>query len=337
MDNKFSYSFSADVVRVVAILGVVIIHVTNAVYTRSDFFGGATWWLSITLDSFSRISIPLFILLSGYLLLAKDESVEKSIKRILTRIAIPFIFWLLFYLWYGGGIPYLGRINLSIFEKIFRVDVYHLYFLVIIMGIYFVAPMIRSYLRSASSVSQDYFMKALLVIGMGEVLFQFLFHSCSENFFIKWVPYVGLFVAGYLLTRNLDKFKTNKLVLGYSVWFVATLIFNYLFYYFLQNNFSFLSPKGCLSHYTDYYLSINVVVMSVFAFLLLMKFQYEKLKSISIFSNLIKSIAKASFGIYLIHPFIARFLEMQFQLAVDFSALPILAIISLRLVLVFVI
>jgi len=96
MNKKPSYVIQADVIRVIAIVAVVIIHTANAVYTRLDFFGGFTWWIAIILDSLSRISIPLFIMLSGYLMLGKNETLEKTFKRINLKILIPLIFWILF-------------------------------------------------------------------------------------------------------------------------------------------------------------------------------------------------------------------------------------------------
>lgn len=337
MKNNASYIFSADIIRNLAIFGVVIIHTTNAVYTRLDFFGGLTWWIAIVLDSFSRISIPLFIMLSGYLMLGKEEKLEESLKRILSKIAVPFIFWGLFYFWLGTGTPSLSHINPSIFQKIFYGNVYHLYFLVIIMGLYFVAPMIRYYLRNTSSNSSEFFMKALLVLGVLEVAFQFVFKTCaSENFFTRWVPYAGLFVAGYVL-GNRKRIGNQKLLLTYFLTLAATLGLNYLYYLLSAKGINFLSSKTCLSHYTDHYLSLNVVAMSISAFLLLLNLKYEKLKKNIAISKLVNSIARASFGIYIVHPFIGRFLEIQFHLAVDFSPLPISIIIFAKLILVFII
>lgn len=338
MKNNSSYSFPADVVRVVAIIGVVIIHVTNAVYTRLDFFGAPTWFATVFLDSFSRISIPLFIMLSGFLLLGKEESFEKSLSRISKRIFIPFIFWLLFYLWYGGGIPYIYRINAEIFSNIFKGNVYHLYFLVIVIGLYFTAPLFRAFLKTASTKQQNLLVRMLIAIGIVEVAFQFLLQTCaSENFFTRWIPYAGFFAAGYVLLKNNEKIKSSLLYLVYFSTLFATFALNYLFYFLLRDQVKIMSGAGCLSHYSDHYVSINVVLMSIAAFLLLMRFDYRLILKNSLFVNIIKSIAGASFGIYLMHPFIGRYLEMQFHLAVDFSSLPIPILISLKLFLTFAI
>lgn len=334
--NKRLYYLSADIIRIIAILGVVIIHTTNAVYTRVDFFGGTMWWITILLDSLSRISIPLFLLLSGYLLLEKDESLQQSIKRIMSRIAIPLLFWTIFYIWFGTGIPSLNRLNLFIFPKIFFADVYHLYYLVIIIGLYFVSPMIRAYLRSTTYVSQKFLMNLFLILGMSEVLFQFVFQGClSQNFFTWWIPYTGLFVAGYVLGKNVNKLNFHKLIIGYFIGLIATISFNYLHYYLLVHKSNFLDSAGCLSHYTDHYLSINVVLMSLCAFLILLRIQYKFVIKSAIFSTFVKSLAKCTFGIYLIHPVVARILEIQFHLAVDFSSLSLGTVILLKFILVF--
>lgn len=335
MTNKNFYNFSADVIRGIAIFGVVSIHIANAVYTRVDFFGGITWWLTIILDSFSRISIPLFIMLSGYLILRKDESFPKSLKRILYRIAIPLFFWYAFYVWYGGGLPSLMHFNASIPSKIFIGNMYHLYFLVIMAGLYFIAPIFRPYLKKLTPSSSYFFMKSLLLLGVTIVALQFIFKGCgSETFFTKWIPYSGLFVAGYVLGNRENKFDQKKLLVLYGLSFAVTLGGNYLHYLYTSNNYSLLDAQGCLSHYTDHYLSINVLVMSVSAFLILLNLKYENIKKNILTNKFIHSMAKTSFGIYIIHPFVARYLEMKFQLAIDLSTLPIPVIILSRLILV---
>lgn len=337
MHNKQTHIFAVDVIRDIAIVGVVIIHTVNAVYTRADFFGGYTWWVSIILDSISRISIPLFIMLSGYLLLRKDETLEQSLKRIRSRILIPFLFWVPFYFWYGGGLPSITFIKIGILQNIFASNVFHLYFLVILIGLYFVAPMIRAYLRSVSFVSQDYFMKVLLIGGVIQVALEFIFQSCaSENFFTRWIPYTGFFVAGYVLGNKTNMLKRHWLFGIIFLAFGITLILNYLHYFFARYKYDFLDASGCLSYYSDHYMSLNVVVMSLSIFVFLFHSSYEWIKRSSVATTVIVTIARASFGIYLVHPFINRFLEMQFRLAVDISPLPIAVIITLKFFLVFV-
>ena len=88
-----SYNFALDAIRTAGIVGVVLIHTVNSVSERPDFFGGVSWWFAIILNSASRICIPLFIMLSGYLLLSKDEDYKTTLKRIVNRLLIPLVFW----------------------------------------------------------------------------------------------------------------------------------------------------------------------------------------------------------------------------------------------------
>lgn len=274
-------------------------------------------------------------MLSGYLMLGKDESFVNSLKRILYRVAIPLLFWFIFYTWYGGGLPSFKHFHTDTLSKMFYGNMYHLYFLVIIIGLYFVAPVMRSFLRSITPASGKFFMNTLLLAGITMVALQFIFQACgSENFFTKWMPYTGFFVAGFILGNKADTFKRNKLLLVYGLAFAATLGGNYFQYLLTTHNFNLFASKGCISHYTDHYLSVNVVLMSLSAFLLLLKPKYENLKKNILANNLVQSVARASFGIYIIHAFVARFLEMQFHLAIDFSPLPIPVIIISRLILV---
>ncbi|QQG40924.1 MAG: acyltransferase family protein [Candidatus Levyibacteriota bacterium] len=336
MDKK-TYIFAADVTRDIAIIGVVIIHTINAVYTRPDFFGGITWWITTFLDSASRISIPLFIMLSGYLLLKKDETMEQSLKRIASRIIVPFIFWVLFYFWYGGGLPSFNFIRVSILKNVFQSNVFHLYYLVILMGLYVIAPLIRAYLRSVSFASQEFLMKIFLVGGVLQVGLEFIFQTCAaENFFTRWMPYTGFFIAGYVLGTKQHLLKTSKLFIWYAAAFTTTVGLNYLHYFLVKYKYNFLDAPGCLSYYSDHYLSINVVIMSLCAFIFLLHASYGFLQNNRIAAKIIASLARTSFGIYLAHPFINRFLEMQFHLAVDISKLPIFIIITLKFFLVFV-
>ena len=337
-ESSFGYSLSADVIRSLAIVGVVTIHIANAVYTRIDFFGGTMWWIAIILDSFSRSSIPFFLMLSGYLILRKNENLEKSLKRIGIRIVIPLIFWFIFYSWYGNGLPSIHGIGWQLIPKMFFVETYHLYYLVIVMGLYFAAPFISSYIKSISESSKQFLMKVLLIFGVSMLGFQYFFHGCStENLFTKWVPFVSLFVAGYILGEKVGTLNKYKLFIGYIFGAITTIVFNYIHYALLINKINLFQPNGCLSNYTDHYLSVNVVIMSLCGFLLLLGGSYGYIKRNIIVSRFIKSFAAMSFGIYLIHPFVARFLEMQFNLAVDFSPLPLGIIVFLRLFLVLMI
>ncbi|MBA3723801.1 MAG: acyltransferase family protein [Candidatus Levybacteria bacterium] len=310
MNKKASYIFSADVIRVIAIFGVLSIHIVDAINRRPDFFGDISWWAGITIDALSRISIPLFILLSGYFLLHKDESLTRSLKRTATRIFIPLLFWFLFYTWWYSRPLSLPNFDSSLVANLFSVNVYHLYFLIIMLGLYVTAPLLRTYLRATQRTDHKKLMILLLAVGILEVIGQYVLQRCSmDNIFTYWIPYSGLFVAGFVLGNEAQSIKNTKpLLIMYALGLIATIGFSYLHYLSLLNGINFLGSDGCIAYYSDYYMSIPVFLMSLPAFMLLLHFKYHFLQKKYVAAT-IRSLSKASFGIYLSHLFILQILD----------------------------
>ncbi len=72
---------------------VVTIHVGHP-----KIAGSATWWTDLSLHAVSRIAVPLFFAISGYLLAGRID--EKgwwtaALKKRLRTIGLPFVLWLL--------------------------------------------------------------------------------------------------------------------------------------------------------------------------------------------------------------------------------------------------
>jgi surface polysaccharide O-acyltransferase-like enzyme len=329
------YVFALDVIRALAISGVVAIHVAYAVGGRPDFFGGISWYFAIILNSISRSAIPLFIMISGYLILSKNESFNKTIQRILTRIVVPLLFWTFIYaLWSYSDTLSISSILYSLPLQIFNVNVFHFYYLIITIGLYVFSPLIRNYLNGKNAKKQIIFTGLLLFLTMSIVLLQYIFQLCNvNNMAIMWIPYVGLFVAGYTLGHN--KISVRPYIL-YSLFLLSlgiTIALNYYYYFELfKYNTTILNSDGCISHYTDYYLSINVVLMAIPLFLILLNKKYTSIQK-SFLGPVIKSIAKMSFGIFLTHLLILQALD---KLHIFDSLHPMWLFIIIRWIVVFV-
>lgn len=311
--EKQPYILSADVVRVMAIIGVVIVHTANAVYARPDFFGGLSWWIAIVLNSFSRISIPLFIMISGYFILSKNEKFKDSLSRTASRIFIPLIVWFLIYVIWNAGEPTFQHINSTLLVRLLTVNVFDLYFLIILLGLYVTAPFLRSFLARKNYSQQKIVMFALVVFGILFFAVQYLLFLCSPAIsFVYWIPYIGLFVAGYFFGNNISKTKSMHYPVGFFALSLGVTIVGNYFYYLLHNNGNtLLDARGCLSHYTDSYLSINVVVMALSAFIILMKINYNFIGHAA--RKIIYSVARASFGIYVLHVIFLDILDSWFH------------------------
>ena len=333
-----SYELWPDVIRVVAIFGVVAIHTVNSVYQRPDFFGGLSWWLAIIINSLSRICIPLFIMISGYFMLKRDEKFPDLLKRIITRLFIPLVFWTI--LVYILGNPDSAHVVLTpaFYLRFFSGNVYYFYFLIILIGLYFVTPLLRTFLKNTSITSQKNLALGFLVVGIIETAEEYFIRSCAvENSFTKWVPYTGLFVLGFLIGTNRIKFKNKKIT--YLIYFAglgATLTLNYIYFYLNSMNPSNVLYPGCLSQYSDYYLSFNVTMMAIPAFVILSKLNYSFIKS-KFLKNIIYQIARASFGIYLTHLFVVNIIDYELNLTVDVVRIPLWSYVLAKWLVVFLV
>lgn len=85
-----------DILRVIACLSVIIIH-SSATYVTKNW-GSFNFWIGNILDSLSRIGVPLFIMISGALLLdEKYICTKKKIIKHIKKMILFFIFWSLVY------------------------------------------------------------------------------------------------------------------------------------------------------------------------------------------------------------------------------------------------
>ena len=103
--------FWVDVLRVFAIAAVVIVHVSADIITEWSAVPRSCWWIANFYDSLARGAVPLFVMVSGALLLPKAESYRDFFVKRFQRIVIPFIVWTVFYLLWRSEDSGCGRVE----------------------------------------------------------------------------------------------------------------------------------------------------------------------------------------------------------------------------------
>ena len=97
---KLKRSRACDLIRVVAIIAVICCHVNK---------GSASSDILAIIDAFASLGVPLFIMLTGYLMLDRDFSHEAYLRRYLGRNLLPlfvaFELWNLIWWLLGHVIP----------------------------------------------------------------------------------------------------------------------------------------------------------------------------------------------------------------------------------------
>lgn len=88
-------NLSLDLLRVIACYLVMQQHASEYYYIGDQLSvvtGSNTFWIGI-ITSLCRTSVPLFVMLSGFLLLPMQDSISRFFRKRFTRIVYPFVVW----------------------------------------------------------------------------------------------------------------------------------------------------------------------------------------------------------------------------------------------------
>lgn len=144
-------NLSLDLLRVLACLLVIWQHVTESYYIAADgSFTAAAYASTIAwIDSLSRASVPLFIMLSGYFLLPmRDDSASVFLKKRASRVLFPFLFWCVVYAAVRSGSITAFLTHIACIPVNWGVEVGHLWYVYMILGLYALIPVISPWVRS---------------------------------------------------------------------------------------------------------------------------------------------------------------------------------------------
>jgi surface polysaccharide O-acyltransferase-like enzyme len=313
------YNFQADLLRLLAIFAVTIIHLVHPIYSRPDFLGGLSWWVANIANGVSRVSVPLFIMLSGYLLIPKKESFENNLQRLQKRLLLPLFAW--FFIFIAWDWYWFHKFHSfdSILKMIASGSMFHLYFLVILSGLYFLLPIIRL-IKERVSVEQ-FWRGTRLLMWIGVVLYliqYFILRDYSMfNFFTMWLPFLGYFLLGAQLQKPLA--SRRRLWFLYFCSLAVTIGLGYLNVWLRSMGADVFWRSSGVSYF-DEYLSLNVIIMSVSLFQLCMHDPiFEKgLFANKYFQSCISLLSQASFGVFLIHFMVINYVDLRHNLAIEF-------------------
>ncbi len=225
-----------DLLRIVAIVGVVSIHTFGALRTSPELAGSRSWWVAVALNAGFIWAVPVFVMISGALVLderAYAGGTASFYRRRLLRLAPAFVFWQVFYLIVVRQlISGLDESPGAILSLVLRGETYtHLYFLWLIVGLYAIAPALRAVLDRGGPRLALTLAGILLLVTVATYSTAALLSWGGQPTritllaFTQWVPYVGYFVAGYALRdvrlRGVPLWTTGALALVGIVWTVV--------------------------------------------------------------------------------------------------------------------
>lgn len=138
--------FYLDFLRCLAIFLVIVLHSNAPVLVNAAFYQVPSWYLCMFLDPINRSGVPLFFMISGYLLLSRDSTKEvgKFYKHNIPKLLIPLIAWNLIYVFARIRI-FDDEISIKSFiEVLFNKGIsYHMWFIYVLLAIYIFCPFLK--------------------------------------------------------------------------------------------------------------------------------------------------------------------------------------------------
>lgn len=119
-----------DIVRATACLMVVMLHASAKYVTTSDI-QSSDWAVANAIDSATRVCVPLFFMISGYLFFGKRTPKSRHVLRVVASIAV-YSGLAIGFVWAATGHFPLGRVLSMPYQPVF----YHLWYLYAVLGIY---------------------------------------------------------------------------------------------------------------------------------------------------------------------------------------------------------
>lgn len=324
-----SRQFFVDLVRVIAIFFVVLGHTSESVTDHWNRIPLFDWMSGNVYSSFVRLCIPMFFMISGFLLLGKEEPLWDFFRKRFRRIIIPLVAWSVIYLLVSQDYSNYTLFNAvkSIAKTIFMGPAYyHLWYLYSLIPIYLFIPVLRVFTKGASQTMIWYF---IFLCFFSATILQPIERLIGFNSGVNFTfapEYIGLILLG----RQFGKMRFSpKWIITSVIVLIASSI------YTIYVTYALTIEAGKLDGFYYSNNGINLILAGICAFIIIKTIgELPSLLSNSAMINFFTHLSKAGFGIYLIHILILVGLQkgaFGFTLSAytlqPIYAIPILAIV----------
>jgi probable poly-beta-1,6-N-acetyl-D-glucosamine export protein len=288
------YNPVIDLLRIICILAVILIHTTTRLIEASAF---ALQKVPLTFffNQISRFAVPLFFLISGFVLelnYSFHSGYFSYLKKRVNRLFIPYIIWSAIYYFF----IYTNHTRSFLSSLLDGSATYQLYFIPSLLLFYIFFPLIHKFYNFFTNkwififlgvlqlalLFQDYYVLPLLFTYPVKIVFLnyyvFILGAIAArhkdylmNIFSKFKVFLiaaTILLGSYVFLEGKTLYLATKNYLYfYSQWrisnFLYTLSFGSLFYYFLNKTKFNESIVKKLSKLSFFVFFIHVIVLEV--------------------------------------------------------------------------
>lgn len=316
-------SVEIDLAKTIAIFGVVMIHVTAQFLLLHGTVGTWQYDSAIFWRVLAGLGVPLFLMCSGALMLRPEK--ELTLKRLylhnVLRLVVAMLVWAIAYkLW----IPLLKHqltaafVIQSVKEVLVFNQQFHLYYIHIMLLVYFLLPVTRSFVKNASEKEMRYFLAFWFVFGiLYPTVRGFWPFNLISGIPVQWAlnmtyAAVGYCVLGWYLKEKMPSVKLGAVLaaVGFASVLLPIIIITRAQGALYQAFLEVMTVGMCLYAAGVYILCLHAG------------------RSMKRGKGFVAYMSKASFCIYLCHMFVLYTMDKfgAFDFAVPLVAAPLLTL-----------
>lgn len=291
-----------EILRLFCIVFVIFNHTGNKGYVYFLNFDAGTvpYWFYMFFTAIAGISVPVFLMISGMLLLGKDESIGFIWKKRISRyVVILVVFSLLFYIL--DTLLYHREFSV----KQFLISVYSrgtipsYWFLYVYLAFLILLPFIRKMARNFTGKEFIYLLVIYFVFVTVTEIFQYILFNGTVTLIpsLNVATICNLFIfyplTGYYLGVRLKRVTGKMLLVSFALFVISTLAV------MLITNYKLVLTGGFTEENANTFLNYAKPFQVIFIFLSARKlFENRKLPALA--EKLIIYAGGCVFGIYLI-------------------------------------
>ncbi len=301
-----------DLIRIFACLLVILYHVPQFTAAGYEFHDVGSRILNSSLFYVGRCAVPLFFIISGYLLLPLKTNISSFFRKKLSRLVIPTVLWFII-------INILGKSFDNPNNTFWIAKTPHFWYMYALFGVYLILPILSYwYLGTTTKVKLVYlFLWAVslffIVINEHfpirvEYSHQGMLYTTPYHSLLYISGYMGYFLLGAIIRDSMSFIiRTIKIMLPIAlcIYVLLIVIFRQLYGVSEPNSIAYCSPTTCL-------LASILFVLFLFSGERINRIFAKKCDgNFMIISRIITTVSNATFSIYFMHVLFLEYLPIE--------------------------
>ncbi len=230
--NKIKKELYIEILRIIAIVFVIFNHTDGYFLYYSNTENPMTWCFSFMGSVLCRSNVPLFLMITGAVLLGKKESISHLFKNRISRIVVVLAVFSLFYYILNicrspGKSFSVTEFLIGILEGSIQDSFWYLY---LYLGLLVLLPFLRKIAVSCSNRELQYLLCIQFIMGTGGGIFSFVTEIELNGYLYLLNDYIFYLMAGYYLGQRIEIDRIKKSwAIGSGVTIILCLLGTFVF------------------------------------------------------------------------------------------------------------